>query len=343
MSVEISHNSQLLTVSVIIPVRNEDRHIRRCLRDVMDTTYPRDKIEIIVVDGVSTDNTQGEVEALHKEGLNVRLLPNPRRTPYTGLNVGIRAAKGEIIARVDARSICPPNYIKSCIDTLLKTGADNVGGVQKPIGDSPRQRAIALAMTHPFGVGDAQFRLGKKSGYVDTVYLGCFRRKLFDDVGLYDEDGPVIGEDTEMNQRIISRGGRVFLNKDIVVSYVVKDTLRAFWRQYFIYGGARAHNFMKSGGFSAKRQLVPLAFLITLCVLLPLAFIHNIFLYLLVLILGTYIGVDLTVALMFCVRNRDGQLLPWLILAFPCMHFGWAFGFFVRLFEGSRPGRHWRK
>ena len=329
-------------VSVIIPVRNEERHIRECVQNILHTSYPQDRIEILVVDGQSEDRTGEEIASLQSRGLNVVRLTNPKRTPYSGLNIGLSAAKGEIVIRVDARSMCPPDYVKLCVDTLLKTQADNVGGVQLPTGVSAKQRAIAMAMTHPFGVGNAQFRLGKRSGDVETVYLGCFRKEVFDKVGLYDEDGPVISEDSEMNQRIIKSGGRVYLNKDIVVSYVAKSTLRGFWRQYFIYGGARAHSFLRSRRFTAARQVVPLLFLFCLIALPILALLHGIFLTGWLAIVGTYIALDLAVALILGLRKADVKLALWLLLAFPCMHVSWALGFFVRLFEGSRPGKHWR-
>jgi len=330
-------------VSVLIPVRNEEKHIHRCVSNVLDTEYPHNKIEIIVVDGESADSTREQVWSLQARCCNVVLLSNPRRTPYAGLNVGLRAAKGDVILRVDARSICPRDYIRQCVDTLLETGADNVGGVQRPMGESPKQRAIALAMTHPFGVGNAQFRLGNKSGRVETVYLGCFRKEVFERVGLYDEDGPVISEDSEMNQRIINNGGMVYLNKDIIVSYVAKDTMKDFWRQYFIYGGARAHSFLRSRRFTSLRQLAPLVFLSALVVLPLLSFLHFTFMILWALIVLVYICLDLAVAAMLTKRHADPKLFVWLYLAFPCMHIAWALGFFVRLFEGSRPGNHWRK
>ena len=331
------------SVSVIIPVRNEEKHIGRCIRNVMETSYPAGSIEIIVIDGLSTDDTRGQVQSLKAEGHNIVLLSNPKMTPYSGLNKGLMAAGGEVILRVDARSICPPDYIKQCVDTLLETGADNVGGVQKPLGQTPKQRAIALAMSHPFGVGNAQFRLGKKSGYVDTVYLGCFRKKTFEKTGLYDEDGPVISEDSEMNQRIIKNGGTVYLNKDIIISYVAKDSLKDFWRQYFIYGGARAHSFLRSRRFTSLRQMVPLVFLACLVTLPVLSFLSTGFLVLWGLIVITYIIFDFVVAAGITIKQKNPNLFWWLLLTFPCMHIAWPLGFFVRMFEGSRPGSHWRK
>jgi len=332
------------SASILIPVRNEEKYIERCIQNIMDTNYPLNKIELIVIDGESYDGTLEVVRRLQEQGLNIKLLSNPKRTPYAGLNIGIRHAKGDIIVRVDARSICPRDYIKACIDTLIETNADNVGGVQRPIiGITPNQEAIALVMTHPFGVGNAQFRIGKKSGYVDTVYLGCFKKEIFGKVGYFDEDGPVISEDSSMNLRIRETGGKVYLNKDIVVSYFPKDNLKDFWRQYFIYGGARAHSFLKHKKFTSLRQLVPLSFLMGLFVLCILSFIDGRFLLLLFSISGTYILLNFLVSLFLSVNNKKWNLFPRLLVAFSCMHFAWSLGFFRRLIEGSKPGRHWRK
>lgn len=331
------------SVSVIIPVRNEENHIESCISNLLDTTYPLSKIEIIVIDGESSDNTREVIKHLQEQGLNLKLFSNPKKTPYAGLNIGLKHSKGDIILRLDARSICPRDYIKACIDTLIKTNADNVGGVQRPIGMTPTQEAIAIAMTHPFGVGNAQFRIGKKSGYVDTVYLGCYKRVIFDQIGYFDEDGPVISEDSSMNQRIIKNGGKVYLNKDIIVSYYTKDNFKNFWRQYFVYGGARAHSFLKYKKFTSIRQLIPLSFLSILFILFLFSFIEKTFLYFLISLCCIYIFLDILISLFLSINKNKWYLLPRLFVAFPCMHFAWGLGFFRRLVEGSKPGRHWRK
>jgi cellulose synthase/poly-beta-1,6-N-acetylglucosamine synthase-like glycosyltransferase len=341
--VDVNEHRVCPSVSVIIPVRNEEKHIEACIENVLDTRYPLKKIEILVIDGESTDRTVEIISDLQRRGLNVRLFSNPRRIPYSGLNIGLKNARGDIVMRVDARSICPQDYISKCVRTLLETGADNVGGVQRPIGTTPTQRAIALATSHVWGAGNAQYRLGRKSGYVDTVYLGCFRKEVFERVGLYDEDGPVISEDSEMNQRIRAAGGKVYLNKDIVVEYYAKPTLRGLWNQYLIYGGAKAHTFLRTTRLTSPRQLIPVAFLPGLIALALLSFVHAAFFFTLAAVVAIYGLSDLLASCSLLRKTGEYALFPHLLLVFPCIHVAWSLGFAWRLLEGSHPGRHWRK
>lgn len=374
------------TVSIIIPVRNEEKNIGECLEKIFNQSYPKDKIEIIIIDGMSEDRTREIIERfklkVSKEELQViRIIDNPKKQRASGLNIGIKESRGDVIMRVDARTIIPPDYIERCVKTLLKTGADNVGGVQKPIFQDLRfkflesntenqekehtnsvkvrnkilnmehriltQQAIGTALSHPFGVGDAQFRLGRRSGFVDTVYLGCFRKEVFDKVGLFDEKAPVLSEDSDMNYRIRKAGGKVFLNKDILAYYYPRDNLKDLWRLYFRYGGSRAGNFLKHKMLSL-RQFVPPTFLLSLFLLPILGLFNRFFFYLWLLILGIYITVDILVSSFLTFKygtldlKKSKLYFLWqLFFAFPTMHFSWALGFWKRLLQKTKPGEYW--
>jgi len=338
-------------VSVIIPVRDEQEHIESCLDRLLNQTYHNDKMEILVVDGMSGDGTR-EIVTRRSEIINrkskvvLKLLDNPKGQRASALNIGIKEAKGDVIVRIDARTVIPPDYIEKCVRTLIETGADNVGGVQKPImvqsSGMLTQEAIGLALSHPFGVGDAQFRLGKKNGYVDTVYLGCFRREIFDKVGLFDEKSAVISEDSDMNQRVRNAGGKVYLNKDIVAYYYVRDNFKDLWKLYFRYGGAKAGNLIKNKKLTAWRQLVPPTFLMSIVFLTLLSVFNLYFLYLLLLLLGTYILADLLVSTYLSVQHKRLSLLPCLFITFSILHFSWAFGFFLRLLQRPKSGEYWK-
>src|SRR5712691_7261996 len=144
-------------VSVIVPTRNEAQHIASCLEAIFASTYPVDRLEVLVVDGESEDDT---VSIARRVGAPYRLdvVPNPKRSRSAAINLGIKRSRGQVILRVDARTLVPPEYITRCVDALQRTGADNVGGVMRPLGDSPTQIAVGLAMSHPLGVGNAPFR-----------------------------------------------------------------------------------------------------------------------------------------------------------------------------------------
>lgn len=335
--------SQPSTVSVLLPVRNEAATIDLCLERILANDYPHDRLEILVVDGDSDDDTVARVRQ-HAATANVPILihRNPQRLPYTALNIALEHATGEIILRVDARSIIPLDYIRVCVETLQETGAANVGGVQRQYGETPIQEAIALATGHPFGVGNAAFRLGGKSGPVDTVYLGCFRRSLFEELGRFDEDGPVVSEDSGLNKRIRDAGHTIYLNAELIVRYPAKDSYRALARQYFIYGGAKAHIFLKYRHLTAARQFIPLLFLVVLAVSLVGGIFWPPLWLLFALTAGSYLLVAVLSSLQLCWRERRPGLLPYLLLTFPCIHFPWPIGFLVRLCEGKNPGTHWR-
>jgi len=325
-------------VSVIVPVRNEERYVGGCLSRLLGQDYPGERLEILVVDCLSEDRTRAIVQELLRGRAPMppvlRLIEDPGQERTTALNAGIKAATGEIIMRVDARSMVPLDYVRKCVETLAATGADNVGGMQQPIAESPMQEAVGLAMSHPFGVGDAQFRVGKRSGFVDTVYLGAFRREVFSRVGLFDDVVPVLSEDSDINQRIRDQGGTVYLNAEIRACYYPRETLRDLVALYFRYGVARAGNLVKHGKLSAWRQAVPPLFVLSLATLGLLALTHEAFRVGFAIVLGTYVVSDVGVSASLCARRGKWYLWPRLLAVFPCMHFAWAF----RLFNGLLAG-----
>ncbi|MBN2021094.1 MAG: glycosyltransferase [Sedimentisphaerales bacterium] len=338
-------------ISVIVPMKDEAGYAAGCIERLFCQTYPKDRTEILVVDGRSRDETKSivsSVAARNGSGPILRLLDNPKSQRASAMNIGIRNAKSDVIIRIDARTEINPDYIEKCVETLLKTGADNVGGMQAPRvwrnGDPDKeltQRAIGLALSHPFGIGNAQFRLGRQSGYVDTVYLGCFNKNVFSRVGLFDEDSPVISEDSDMNYRIRESGGRVYFNKDIVAYYYPRDNFKELARLYFRYGGAKAGNFLKIKKFTAWRQLVPPAFL-ALIVVLGFGSLFSLWAAIaFAFVLGVYVLAGLLVSAKLAGKERRVSLFGRLLVVFPVLHFSWATGFFVRLMQRPEPGRYW--
>lgn len=330
--------TQIPFVSLILPVRNEERLIADCLNVLAKTDYPKERLEIIVVDGESSDRTREIVRTVQagQYPIPIRLLTNRKRTRGAGLNRGIEVAAGEIIMPADARTVCPPNYISACVETLARTGADNVGGVMRPLMDGGTQEAVGLAMSHPFGVGNAPFRLGNRAGYVESAYLGCFRRDVFDRVGLFD-DG--LGEDAELNQRICESGGKVYLDPKIEICFTPRDKMSDFWRQYFWYGVSRANCILKHGRPTSLRQLVPTTFVLTVVMLSILSLFEPRLLLGLSAVVGAYVFCDLVVAGSLSVERSKPPLFFRLLVAFPCMHFAWAFGFIWRVAQRFLLGR----
>jgi len=188
----------------------------------------------------------------------VRLLDNPAGSAPPALNIGIRAARGELIARVDGHTIIAPDYLRRCVETLRETGADNVGGLMRPEGRGYVGRCIALATGSRFGVGNSRFHYDERGGEVETVYLGCFRRMVFERVGLFDE-GLVRNQDDELNDRIVASGGRIWLNPRIRSTYYNRGSYRSLWRQYYQYGYWKAPVLRRHPRARRARHLAPAA------------------------------------------------------------------------------------
>jgi glycosyltransferase involved in cell wall biosynthesis len=221
-------------VSVVIPCRNEAAFIDETLATIREGTFA--DIEVLVVDGRSGDGSRERIAAHAEADPRVRLLDNPSGTTPAALNIGVRAARGDIIVRVDCHSGYPPTYVAAMVQALEASGADMVGGRVENVPASPGAipRAIAIALTSPFGTG-SPFRYRAQDGDVDGVQLGCWRRELFDDVGMFDER-LIRNQDNEHSARIIFRGGRVHLTSAVAVRYHPRSTLAALARQARLNG-----------------------------------------------------------------------------------------------------------
>lgn len=245
-------------VTIAMPCLDEAPFIEPCLRSVLAQDYPPDLVEIIVADGGSTDGTRDIVARLATEDRRVVLVENPSRFQAAGMNEAIRRARGDVIVRMDVHCEYDREYVRRCVEVLDRTGADNVGGAQRPRASSTFQRAVCAALDSPLGVGGAGYRSSSREGFVDTVFLGAFPLRVFEEVGLYDP-GAVTNEDAELNQRIHAAGGRVFLSREIVVHYYPRDSIRSLARQYFRYGRGRARTLLKHGRFLSLRPIIPAA------------------------------------------------------------------------------------
>jgi glycosyltransferase involved in cell wall biosynthesis len=309
-------------ITIAMPCLNEAGFIEACVRGVQSQTYPRDRIEILIADGGSTDGTRETLERLSREDERIRVIDNAGRIQSAGINCAIRAARGDIIARMDVHADYAPDYLEKCVEVLERTGADNVGGAARVRAKSAVQRAVAAALSSPLGFGGASFRDSDAEGWVDTLFPGAFRREVFDKVGLFDE-GAVVNEDAELNQRILQAGGRIYQSREIVVYYYPRDSLTGLARQYFRYGQGRARTLLKHRRFVRLRPALPFAglvswFVAAICV--PRLAAAGALAY----VLGT--GVE---AVRQSRRLSAASVVTW--LAFPAMHVSHALGFGVGL------------
>lgn len=226
---------ELPKVSVIIPARNEEKFIEKCIESFLTCDYPGELIEVIVVDGMSDDRTREIVGEISRRDDRVLLIDNERKITPVAMNLGVKTSKGDYIFFSGAHSEIPSNYITKCIKHAIETGADNVGGVMKT---EPRVRsavgiAISKVLSSPLGVGGAKFRTGvSKPTEVDTVPFGCYKREVFDTIGYFNEK-LVRNQDIEFNLRLKRAGGKIILFPDIELTYYSRSTLEELWKNNF--------------------------------------------------------------------------------------------------------------
>jgi cellulose synthase/poly-beta-1,6-N-acetylglucosamine synthase-like glycosyltransferase len=245
-------------VTIAMPAYNEERYLEACIASVQAQDYPRELIEILVADGRSTDRTREILARLTAADPRIAMIDNPARLQAAGLGLIVRASTGDVIVRMDVHAEYAPDYVRRCVETLARTGADNVGGAQRARARTPFQRALCAALGSPLGVGGARYRSADEEGFVDTVFLGAFRRKVFETVGMWDP-GAITNEDAELNQRILDSGGQIYLSRDIVVHYYPRASLRDLAVQYYRYGRGRARTMLKLGRAPTLRPVLPFA------------------------------------------------------------------------------------
>jgi len=245
-----------LRVTIAMPAFNEERYIEACIRSVQAQDYPRDRIEILIADGRSTDRTRELIAELAAADPRIRMIDNPDRLQAPGLNRLVRESTGDVVVRMDVHCEYAADYVRRCVEALEQTGADNVGGAQRAKARTFFQRALCAALDSPLGVGGAAYRSGDSEGPVDTVFLGAFRRRVFETVGMWDP-GAITNEDAELNQRILAGGGQVYLSKAIVVHYFPRDSFASLARQYYKYGRGRARTLLKLGRSPTIRPMLP--------------------------------------------------------------------------------------
>lgn len=319
------------SVSVIVPCRNEARFIQRFLETLAAQDYPSECIETIIVDGMSDDGTRTYLTDWAAGSGQRMVLDNPAEMAASAMNIGITGSHGEVIVRLDAHARYPPDYVRSCVDALVRTGADVVGGVVDTVPAAPGavSRAIAAAVSSAFGVGGTAFRTGsvQQPTPVDIVPFGCFSRALISRFGAYNEHMRW-DEDAELCYRVKAQGGLVLLCPGIRSTYVARATLGQLWLQYYRYGLYKPVIARQVHRVMTLRQLVPSLFVcsaVGLAVLSPWsAAIRR----LLGVELTVYAVADVGTSLAAVLRRHDLGLLL-LTVAYPVMHVAYGLGYVV--------------
>lgn len=326
-------------VSIIMPVRNESGYIRTSVGSVLNQDYPPDRMEIIIIDGMSNDGTREIIKEISDNAsqTDFQLLDNPEQITPKALNTGIKAANGDYILRVDGHCKLPPNYIQTCIKHLQNGEAENVGGMQKPVGLTYFGQAVALATSSPLFIGNSYFRYSEKKQFVDTVYLGAYPREVFEDIGLFDTELDR-HQDYEFNLRLRLSGGKILYIPDLEVKYYPRTNLIKFFKQYYGYGFWKVRVMQKSNQAFRLRHFPPTMFSIgvilgaLLSLLIPwlrIFYFGGLLLYVfLAMISSLYVSLS----------KKQLRYLPLLPVLFAVIHFGWGLGFWAGMYHWHFSG-----
>lgn len=327
----------MIQVSIIVPCYNEHKTIGLLLEAIYHQTFPKEQIEVIIADGMSSDGTRIEIDRFQRErtGLSISVVDNPARNIPSGLNRAIQEAGGKYLVRLDAHSVPAQDYVARCVESLEKDLGEMVGGVWeiKPGGDGWMQQAIARAASHFLGVGDALYRVGSSPRAVDTVPFGAFRRALIDQVGLYDES-LLSNEDYEFNARIRKLGGVVWLNPEIRSTYFARATVHDLAKQYWRYGFWKVRMLIRYPETLRWRQLAGLFVLswLVLACLSPWIPLARWLLFLEAVVYGSALFLS---GIQIAYKCKDWRMLVGVPIAIATMHFSWGSGFLWSALEFS--------
>jgi succinoglycan biosynthesis protein ExoA len=318
-------------VSVVMPVLDEEEHLRSAVATVLGQDYEGD-LEVVLALGPSRDRTDQVARDLAAGDHRVRLVSNPTGATGAGLNRALGVARHDVVVRLDGHALVPADYVRVAVETLQRTGADNVGGLMAAEGVTDFQRAVAAAMTSPIGVGQASFHTGGEEGPAPTVYLGAFRREVLDRLGGYDETF-LRAQDWELNHRIRESGGVVWFTPRMAVTYRPRSSVRALAKQYRDYGRWRRVVMREHPGTANARYLAP-----------PVALVA--------VVGGTVVGlagwrpallapagyaVGVLAGAAVVGRSLPVRARAWLPLVLATMHGAWGFGFLTSR-KGLRGG-----
>lgn len=320
-------NPNKIKVTVIAPCFNEEKYIIKCLDSIVAQDYAKDELEVLVIDGRSTDKTREIVKKYTKKYPFIKLLDNSKKIQTFATNVGLKNAKGDAIIRMDVHAEYPSDYISKSIYWLKKNEADCVGGIciTKTGVNTLIAKTIALILSHSFGVGNTYFRIGsKESRFVDTVPFGCYKKEVFNKIGLFNEKLDRT-DDIEFNLRLKRAGGKILLIPDIISYYYARSTLKGLAEQNFGNGFWVIYSNKFAKMPFCLRHLVPFFFVLLLIGSLILFPFYRSFIYLFCFLIGVYLMANIFFSFKISLKNGL-KYFPFLVLSFFILHFSYGFG-----------------
>lgn len=321
---------EIIKISIIIPCRNEEQYIGDCLNSILQNDYPHKFLEVFIVDGLSSDGTQQIIQEFISKYHFIKLLLNEKKTVPCALNIGIKKASGAYVIRLDAHSKIPKNYFSTLVEWSKKLNADNIGAVciTETKNKNKKSNSIISVLSNRFGVGNSHFRIGvSEIREVDHVPFGCYKKSIFEKVGLFDER-LIRNQDIELSKRITRNGGHIFLLPDLFCTYYARETFygiaknnygNGFWNILTVY-------FTRKIGSLSWRHFIPFVFMLSLLVPLFSMIWYPIIGLVTVLILAVYMTLILSISLK--INNKRTTFL-YILWTFVVLHFSYGFGSLV--------------
>ena len=320
-------------ISIIIPCLNEEKYIKNCLSSIIDSEYNKNDLEVLVVDGMSSDKTLEIVQEFSRKYTFIKLLDNVKKIAPVAMNIGIKEAQGEYIIRLDAHAFYPKDYFDKLISWHQKLDADNIGAViiTDVKHENLKSNAIKRALSSKFGVGNSEFRTGvAEIKEVDTVPFGCYRKEVFQKYGYYDER-LVRNQDIELNKRIINGGGKIYLVPDVQCTYYARENFTALAKNNYANGkwNILTAYYTKTFNSLSIRHFVPLIFILSIVLPSLLIPLSEKFLYAAIVPLLSYS--TLVIIASIKLRNSSNNII-YLMVSFFTLHFSYGIGSLVGIF-----------
>lgn len=320
-------------VSALLVTRNEKDYIRMSMMSLINQTYPKERYEIVVIDGGSTDGTLDVIKELqdtyNSDSFSIRVVSNPKKILATGWNIGIQSARGEYVVRIDAHATADSNFIEKSVETIQRVDAVCVGGKLTSKSLNGEEDTISLVLSSPFGVGNSSFRVSEEEGYADTAVYGLYKKDIFEKAGYFDER-MVRNQDIELHSRIKKTGGKFYFNPAIKSTYYTRNTVKKMLKQAYGNGQWNMVLLKKGTGALSLRHLVPFFFVLGVIGSIILGFVHpaswiiGAAVVLLHLGLGAYFATKKT--------RKISQVLtmPFLFIS---LHFAYGLGYIKGMFN----------
>ncbi len=326
------------TVAIVIPCRNEEQYIQKCIDSILQSNYPKELLSIYICDGMSDDATRDIVRKMSENHACITLIDNLKKTTPFALNLGLKKSTADIKIILGAHATVDPNFILENVKTFqISSSIGCAGGIINNVYENETSKIIGLAMSSSFGVGNAHFRTGNKDGYVDTVAFGAYRKEVFDAIGYFDEE-LVRNQDDEFNYRLLKNGFKIYLSNAIQSDYFVRGSFKKLFKQYYQYGYWKVFVNKKHKTVTTLRQLVPLFFILFLIGGFILSFIHPFLFYSFLAILVLYFVMAFIAAFK---KTKELMKIFKLVFVFFELHLSYGLGYLVGIVDflilGKKP------